>query len=188
LLSNWLETEKTTVQLRQTLDADQAQAAALRRHIHSIKLQTQTPPTPVPSPMSGNGSVMGSAAAWIAGQYLGIPYRWGGDTPDEGFDCSGLTKYVYGQLGIDLPHWAAGQWQMLPHIDPSQLAPGDLVFFEPQANGPGHVGIYTGGDSFIEAPHTGDVVKVASLSEEAATMGFVGAARPGQIATGDPFG
>jgi cell wall-associated NlpC family hydrolase len=105
----------------------------------------------------------------------------GGAAPLTGFDCSGLTMYVYAQLGISLPHFAAAQWNELPHVDASQLEPGDLVFFEPELDGPGHVGIYAGGGLFIEAPHTGDVVKLASFSQEAAEMGFVGVARPAEL-------
>jgi hypothetical protein len=131
-------------------------------------------------------NTLGGQAVALAYQFLGVPYTWGGATP-FGFDCSGLTMYVYAQLGIQLPHYAADQWQMLPHVDASQLEPGDLVFFEPRSNGPGHVGIFAGGDNFIEAPHTGDVVKIASLSQEAAETGYVGAARPSALA-GSFFG
>lgn len=70
------------------------------------------------------------------------------------------------------------QYYDTAHIDPSQLQPGDLVFFEPRSDGPGHVGMYVGDDVFIEAPHTGDVVKFARLSAEALKEGFVGATRP----------
>lgn len=110
-----------------------------------------------------------------------MPYRWGGSTPG-GFDCSGLTMYVYAQLGIQLPHYAAAQWSEGVPVDPSLLEPGDLVFFEPGVDGPGHVAIYAGGDQIIEAPHPGDVVKFASLSETAARLGFVGAIRPADAA------
>jgi len=135
---------------------------------------------------SGPSSEIGVTAVSIADEYLGVPNRWGGADPPTGFDCSGLTMYVYSQLGIWLPHYAAAQWNELPHVHASQLEPGDLVFFAPELDGPGHVGIYAGGDDFIEAPHTGDVVKLASLSREAAEMGFVGAARPAELSTAPP--
>ena len=68
-------------------------------------------------------------------------------------------------------------------VDASQLAPGDLVFFEPKADGPGHVAIYVGNDQIVEAPHTGAVVRIGSLSGSAASLGFLGAVRPYTDAT-----
>ena len=96
-------------------------------------------------------------AASIALQYLGVPYVWGGASP-SGFDCSGLVMYVYAQLGISLPHYTVAQWNATDPI--SSPAPGDLVFF----NGLGHVGIYIGGGRFVDAPHTGSVVRIDSIS------------------------
>ena len=87
----------------------------------------------------------------IAEGELGVPYVWGGASP-AGFDCSGLTMWVYAQLGIHLDHFTGSQWNAGPHVPRDQLEPGDLVFFEP---GIGHVGIYIGNGLFIDAPHTG---------------------------------
>ena len=84
---------------------------------------------------------------------------WGGASP-SGFDCSGLTMYVYAQLGIGLDHYTGSQCNAGPHVSISQLQPGDLVFFYA---GHDHVGIYMGGGLFIHAPHTGDVVEISSL-------------------------
>jgi cell wall-associated NlpC family hydrolase len=120
----------------------------------------------------------GEAAVAIAEHYLGVPYVWGGADPLNGFDCSGLTKFVYAQLGVQLPHYAASQWNSGHRVDPGHLQAGDLVFFEPNFDGPGHVGIYIGNDQFIAAPHTGDVVRIGSLSSVANAIGFVGAVRP----------
>jgi cell wall-associated NlpC family hydrolase len=114
----------------------------------------QPPAVTTPAPVSRYGGVVG-----IAMQYLGTPYVYGGSSP-SGFDCSGFVMYVYAKLGVSLPHNAAAQYGYGTPVDRSQLQPGDLVFF----NGLGHNGIYIGGGSFIHAPHTGDVVKISSLS------------------------
>jgi hypothetical protein len=122
---------------------------------------------------------LGARAVAIAEQFLGIPYVWGGASPLSGFDCSGLVMYVYAQLGIHLTHFSGAQWNQGTHIlMPDDLAPGDLVFFHPGASGPGHVGIYVGGGNFIHAPHSGDVVKISSLTESSYSFSYMGAVRP----------
>ena len=120
-----------------------------------------------PAPDARYGGVVG-----IAMQYLGTPYVWGGASPG-GFDCSGFIMYVYSQVGVSLPHHAASQYGMGTPVSRDQLQPGDLVFF----NGLGHAGIYIGGGQFIHAPHTGDVVKISSLSDSWYASTWVGARR-----------
>jgi len=95
----------------------------------------------------------------VAMRYLGVPYVWGESTP-SGFDCSGFTMYVYAQIGVSLPHYTGAQWQMGTAVARNELQPGDLVFFD----GLGHEGMYIGNNQFIHAPHTGDVVKISSLT------------------------
>ncbi len=107
----------------------------------------------------------------IAMRYLGTQYVYGGASP-AGFDCSGLVMYVYGQMGVSLPHYTGSQWNMGVPVDRANLEPGDLVFFD----GLGHVGIYIGGNQFIHAPHTGDVVKISSITGWYADT-YVGARR-----------
>lgn len=124
-----------------------------------------------------NGTV-GAKAVRIAMQYLGVPYLWGGADPITGFDCSGLTMYVYAQLGIQLTHYTGSQFYEGARVPRWDLQPGDLVFFEPSPRGPQHEGMYIGGGQFIQAPHTGDVVKISSLSEPGYAFGYVGAVRP----------
>jgi cell wall-associated NlpC family hydrolase len=160
----------------------------------SKQAQVRVAATAIPSPfpvlrfdpqewlVAHAGTPAGAAAVTIAEQYVGVPYRWGGNTPSTGFDCSGLTQYVYAQLGVWLPHYAASQFLAYPRVDPTQLEPGDLVFFEPKPDGPGHVAIYVGGDEIVEAPHTGADVRLGSLSGAAASLGFLGAVRPGAAA------
>ena len=108
----------------------------------------------------------------VAMQFLGVPYRWGGMSP-SGFDCSGLIAYSFAQIGVSLPHHAASQFGYGYPVSRSDLQPGDLVFFD----GLGHMGMYIGGGSFIHAPHTGDVVKISSLSDSWYASTFVGARR-----------
>ncbi len=119
------------------------------------------------------GSALGSQVVSIAMQYLGIPYVWGGASPSQGFDCSGLLMYVYAQVGVSLPHYAASQYTMGVAVSRDQLQPGDLVFF----HGLGHNGMYIGNGQFIHAPHTGDVVKISSLDEAWYASTWVGARR-----------
>ena len=124
-------------------------------------------PAPAPAPPPSSGGVVS-----IAMRYLGVPYRWGGASPSTGFDCSGFVMYVYAQVGISLPHYTVSQYGMGSPVSRSQLQPGDVVFFD----GLGHNGIYIGGNQFIHAPHTGDVVKISSISGWYAST-FVGARR-----------
>jgi cell wall-associated NlpC family hydrolase len=81
--------------------------------------------------------------------------------------------YVYAQVGVSLPHHAATQYTLGVPVSSSDLQPGDLVFF----NGLGHMGMYIGGGQFIHAPHTGDVVKISSLSDSWYAATHVGARR-----------
>jgi cell wall-associated NlpC family hydrolase len=120
---------------------------------------------------------IGGKAVAIAARYLGVPYLWGGASPLTGFDCSGLTMYAYAQVGIHLTHYTGAQFHEGTPVPPTALQPGDLVFFDAGAFGvPGHEGMYLGGGLFIQAPHTGDVVRISSLSEYARR--YVGAVRP----------
>ena len=186
LLSDRLDAEKTIFQLEAAGGAAAGSATRLDRELAALEAAASAPvvaPAPVLQPTFGaiglapTGAV-GDQAVAVAAQYLGIPYVWGGADPVIGFDCSGLVQFVYGQLGIPLSHYAAAQFIEGAPVPDGQLLPGDLVFFEPRADGPGHVGIYAGGDQFLEAPHSGAVVRVSSVSEAAARLGYMGAVRP----------
>ena len=158
-----------------------ARLAAAQRQTQAHPSAVQAPVAPVvagepavaaPAPVMAAPAARYGGVVGIAMQYLGVPYVWGGASP-SGFDCSGFIMYVYGKMGISLPHHAASQYGMGSPVSRDQLEAGDLVFF----NGLGHVGIYIGGGSFIHAPHSGDVVKISSLSDSWYAQTYVGARR-----------
>jgi peptidoglycan DL-endopeptidase CwlO len=141
--------------------AAEASSASVRRSSTSYN-----PARPSRPPGAPHGGVVG-----VAYDQLGKPYVWGAAGPDA-FDCSGLTMYCYRVgAGISISHSSYAQASCGAPVGVSQLAPGDILGFR----GWGHVGLYVGGDSFIQAPQTGDVVKVSSLS---ARTNFCGAVRP----------
>ena len=117
----------------------------------------------------------GQAIVDEAKKYLGVPYVWGGTTPD-GFDCSGLVQYVCRDLGITVDRVTYDQINNGVSVPRSELAPGDLIFFAKDGD-VHHVGIYVGNNEFIHAPRTGDVVKISSLSESYYNEQYYGARR-----------
>lgn len=104
--------------------------------------------------VDAQGDDMGSAIVAEASKYIGIPYVWGGTTT-SGFDCSGLTQYVYARFGISIPRLAEDQTATLQHVSNPQ--PGDIVAWGY------HVGIYAGNGMVIHAPKPGDVVKISPV-------------------------
>lgn len=116
--------------------------------------------TPVPEPDS---RIVATALAQV-----GVPYRYGGSTPTQGFDCSGLVSYVFGQQGIAVPRTAAQQFAAATPVREKDLRPGDLVFFRLAGAKAdvSHVGIYSGAGRFVHAPQSGRRVGEASLDDE----------------------
>lgn len=114
--------------------------------------------------------------AATAERLIGIPYKWGGTSPKEGFDCSGLTMVVYHLNGLDLPRTSRKQFQAGTPVGKNQLQTGDLVFFATnRGNKVSHVGIYKGNNMFIHAPKRGKAITMASLSSGYFRARYVGA-------------
>ncbi len=111
-----------------------------------------------------------------AKKQLGKPYIWGAKAGDRGFDCSGLTAYVYGTLGVPLAQNALGQYSQGISIERANLISGDLVFFTGQRS-PLHVGIYAEDGNFLHAPGTGKVIQMAHIDDTYFRNHFVGGRR-----------
>jgi cell wall-associated NlpC family hydrolase len=143
-------------------------AAAATVSTLSPGLSTAAPP---PTASGGLGAVQ------AAESQRGVPYRWAGESPlgstDPGFDCSGLTAWSWGQVGVSLPHYSGGQMSDTAPVPLNDLQPGDLLFYGP--GGSEHVAMYVGPGTMIEAPETGQVVHLTGLRLGG---GFVGAGRP----------
>ena len=119
----------------------------------------------IQEPGSTSASVKGKAIAALAQRMIGIPYVYGGESPSEGFDCSGLVYYTHTRMGIRVPRTAASQLQAARRVDSRDLSAGDLLFFN-DSQKVSHVGIYLGGRRFVHAPQSGSVVSEASLDNE----------------------
>jgi cell wall-associated NlpC family hydrolase len=104
----------------------------------------------------------GNQAARLAVRMVGVPYRYGGADPNEGFDCSGLVYYTYTKNGYSVPRTAQDLFKAAQKISLEDAIEGDLVFFQDQAK-LSHVGIYLGAGMFVHAPSSGDTVAVSSL-------------------------
>jgi len=112
-------------------------------------------------------------AAKLALEAVGIPYRWGGESPSTGFDCSGLVRWAYGRVGVDLPHSSYALYSEGRRVRESGLEAGDLLFFE----GLGHVGLYLGRGRMVHAPQSGRTVEVVRLATTNYGSRLIGARR-----------
>ena len=133
---------------------------------------------PIPS-----SSKIGKAVVRAALQMRGIPYSWGGGSDAgptrgtaqganiTGFDCSSLVKYAFAKYGVSIPRVTYDQFRAGKPVPVNAMQPGDLVFFHPGSNGPGHVGLFVGNGKFLQAPQTGDVVKISDLSSRSDLVG-----------------
>ncbi|WP_233849851.1 C40 family peptidase [Paraburkholderia sp. HD33-4] len=120
---------------------------------------------------------------------VGVPYRWGGNTPDSGFDCSGLVRYVVLRAAsVNLPRTTAEMSGRGESIEPDEIAPGDLIFFNTTGRAHSHVGIYVGKLRFVNAPSTGGTVRLDYLTNPYWAKRFDGIRRmAGPAATPAPF-
>ena len=118
----------------------------------------------------------GATAASIAKGQVGVPYRYGGNTP-AGFDCSGLVQYSYAAAGVNIPRTTSGQWATMSPVDRSEMRAGDLLFFEISGK-MSHVGLYLGNGRFVHAPSSGKEVSIESLGSGYYRKAFIRAGRP----------
>jgi cell wall-associated NlpC family hydrolase len=138
------------------------------RNTRPTNIRTHTTSAPrVSVSVSGRGG----AAVAAAESVLGRPYVWGA-SGQSSFDCSGLTMWAWAHAGVGLSHSSSAQYGSGAQVSQSALQPGDLLFFYSPIS---HVGMYIGGGQMIHAPHTGDVVRIATPM----WSDFVGAVRPG---------
>jgi peptidoglycan DL-endopeptidase CwlO len=124
-------------------------------------------------PLPATGSQANRAVAFVY-DALGCPYLWGGTTCHPGYDCSGLVQAAWAAAGVAIPRDTYEQWDALTHIPMSDLAPGDLIYY----NGESHVAMYVGGGEIIDAPQTGMDVEKIPMSTSWYAENEDGAVRP----------
>jgi cell wall-associated NlpC family hydrolase len=140
---------------------------------------SSTPPAHVTGPTVRQLPASGLAKRLIrlSREQLGTPYRYGGNSPAEGFDCSGLVHYVHARNGLYVPRSTRNQFRASTAVPLNAIRPGDLLFFRINGNKPSHVGIYTGQGRFIHAPASGKTVSQASLNNPYWQARLIGAGR-----------
>ncbi|HER19585.1 MAG TPA: NlpC/P60 family protein, partial [Chromatiales bacterium] len=138
----------------------------------------ELPPTPLDTIDTNSGLHSRATEAVVqALAQLGTPYRWGGESANHGFDCSGLTQYAYQAANISLPRTSYRQYRATRRVDRQALRPGDLVFFHLNGRRIDHVGIYVGGKRFVHAPSTGKTVSFARLDNPFWSRRYAGGGR-----------
>ena len=134
--------------------------------------------TPAPVSLIDRFSSGAHELAMNALSVIGINYRYGGNNPETGFDCSGMVRHVVrNALGLDLPRTARDMAQFGKRIPLDDLKPGDLVFFNTMRRAFSHVGIYLGDNRFVHAPSTGGQVRIEDMSARYWVARFEGARR-----------
>jgi len=117
-----------------------------------------------PIPETNHHSDINSRVLDIAREQQGIRYRYGGNNPRSGFDCSGLIQFSYAQLGKRIPRTTRLQFKSRKPISIGRIRPGDLLFYETEGRRPGHVAMYLGQGKMIHAPSSGKQVKITRLN------------------------
>lgn len=147
----------------------------------SIKTAAAEPPAEAPPVLTVDESSWPARAREVLINALslsGIQYKYGGNSPESGFDCSGFVRYVYQQAAnLSLPHGARAISQIGKRIPKHELQPGDLVFFNTLKSAFSHVGIYLGNHRFIHAPSSGGGVRIENMQEQYWEQRFNGAQR-----------
>jgi cell wall-associated NlpC family hydrolase len=136
-----------------------------RQAIPPIVTSERTPDIPAPT--------RAELAVRYALDAVGTPYRWGGESPSSGFDCSGLVRWAYGRVGVDLPHSSYALYGEGHRVREGNMEPGDILFFE----GLGHVGLYLGSGRMVHAPQTGRNVEIVRLGSTNYGSRLMGARR-----------
>ena len=125
------------------------------------------------SPPTGPGKTAAQKAVAFAYAQIGKPYAWGATGPGS-YDCSGLVMAAWASAGVTIPRDTYGQWAGLPHVPESQIQPGDLILYDSE----GHVAMYVGGGSIIDAPHSGASVEKVAMSGWYSLANADGVVRP----------
>ncbi|KDR37090.1 MULTISPECIES: C40 family peptidase [Caballeronia] len=148
-------------------------------------LDTTSTPGGAKSFLSGMASKAGDVVVGALNM-IGVRYRWGGNTPDSGLDCSGFVRYVFQDtLGMTLPRRAEEMSRVGEKVRVSDLKPGDLVFFNTMRRSFSHVGIYIGDNKFVHSPSTGSTIRVDDMESGYWEQRFQGARRIENAQIGD---
>lgn len=156
-------------------EAERAMGISDRAAYKSVKDLPSRPLEDIHS-LSGMQSRSSEAVVQAVAQ-LGTPYRWGGSSAENGFDCSGLTQYAYRAAELPLPRTSYQQYRATRRVARDELRPGDLVFFRLSGSRIDHVGIYVSENRFIHAPSSGKTVTFSRLDKGFWARRYVGGGR-----------
>ena len=123
------------------------------------------------------GGLFGEKLVSTARKAIGVKYKFGGNSPSRGFDCSGLVDWAFRKNGVNVPRSTGALYSQGSRVKKKDLLPGDLVFFDISGSGPSHVGIYSGGGRMVHAPSTGAKVREESINIKYWTKRFLGGRR-----------